>query len=1295
MASQSKAPMSAKSFTLNAARIAAALCIALFLMVFYQNMTKMLISAENTHITELGQLVYAAIDGAMGRLHSSTRAWSSWDDTYEFILGRNDGFIEDNLSDETILKLYGVDFVLIKDARGKDIFSGYNIYSAEGFPSEFSAHIAPIAAHVMASQPVSRRGYTAEGPYNDTGFVVVEGIVYLQCTMPVVHSDESGQAVGTFTFAFRFGDDEMQSLIGLKNTHFYISESGDPNISHIGAGVEGDSVITNLAIPNLRSDRQVYLTLTHHRVIFDSGLSLLRLTTVLIIAILAIIIFGFAAVFNRQMLVPLTRINSDLGSISPGRHLDPLSYSPILEFSELSASINSMLDRLDSSHKEAERSQISISVLENILNGIDAFLYVTDPDTDEILFINDKMREHFDPDIVPGNICWKVLQDGIEERCSFCPVGRLQECPDEPVVWEEHNTRTHHFFRNVDTLIDWAGGKKVHLQHSTDISDMKLAQQAAERQLAQQELMTKMSQNFIFTTDVNSFMHDALELTGQFLGLSRILFSRFNPGTMHAVCVNEWLRDGIELPSRIGFEFDLPEEYQRTRDAINEAYILVSASDERDVTHALADMVLPEMKSYLALPLFVSGQLYGILDLGKIDPDYKWTSSDIALARLVANLLSGVLYRRNIENAVLQLGDIPKNSTMYITYTDTEANFTYINKAAAEITGYSEEEFIARGLPLLFQQEALDDIAEFYLPAVLKEGLVSKEYPVKCKDGSFKTLFFSSFIVQGSERLIGTIATDLTEMHALERQLIDAKEQAEQANSAKSEFLSRMSHEMRTPMNAIIGMTSIALDSSDPAKKEYCLGRIDDASHHLLGVINDILDMSKIESGKFELSPVSFNFDHMIASVSNVTSFRAHEKSINLGISVDPAIQPELLGDEQRLAQVLANLLSNAIKFTPNGGDVSLAVMRESESPDDVTLHFTVSDSGIGISEEQQSHLFSSFQQADGSIARRYGGTGLGLVISQNIVGLMGGRITIDSRLGEGARFSFTITLAKDKAASLGSVQTFMDTSRLRLLAVDDSTDVCEYFTHLMGQLGIHCDVAQSGKAALELMDNATDPYDLVFVDWIMPEMNGVDLAHEIRRRKAEPPIIVMISSAEWSDVQAAAIEAGVNGFVPKPFSRSGLIDAMNHYLGSHSESGSFHAEAPDTQGIFRGKLALLAEDVEINREIVLTVLSETGLEIDCAEDGGQAIELFSANPSAYDLILMDVHMPEIDGLEATRRIRALPGGVGQRVPIVAMTANVFREDVEKCLAAGMNDHIGKPIDFDELIEKIQKYIGE
>ncbi|MDR0434461.1 MAG: response regulator, partial [Gracilibacteraceae bacterium] len=535
--------------------------------------------------------------------------------------------------------------------------------------------------------------------------------------------------------------------------------------------------------------------------------------------------------------------------------------------------------------------------------------------------------------------------------------------------------------------------------------------------------------------------------------------------------------------------------------------------------------------------------------------------------------------------------------------------------------------------------------------------------------------------------LVGSVIAGAAGRDRIDQERLAAVEQARSASQAKGDFLANMSHEMRTPMNAIIGMTTIAQNAADVSKKDYCLKKIESASTHLLGIINDILDMSKIEANKFELSPVEFVFEDMLRKTINVINFRLGEKQQELTVRLDREIPYALVGDDQRLAQVIANLLSNAAKFTPENGRLRLEARLAGAEDDRCDIAVTVADTGIGITPEQQSRLFTSFEQADSGTSRRFGGTGLGLAISRRIVEMMEGRIWVESELGKGSTFTFVVRLRRGEAGSEKTALPFVNLSDLRMLAVDDTADVLEYFTETAARLGLVCDTAAGGAQALALVAQ-NNRYDICFVDKHMPDMDGLELSRHLRAACADT-VIVMISG---SDRDMLADDAAcIDKFLPKPLFPSSILDCLN-------ECFAFSGTAAPPPGeieteTFAGRCILLAEDMDINREIVTALLEPAMLTIDCAENGEQAVAIFSAAPERYDMIFMDVQMPEMDGYEATRLIRASGLPRADVIPIVAMTANVFREDVEKCLAAGMNAHIGKPISLDDVFAKLRQYL--
>jgi len=514
------------------------------------------------------------------------------------------------------------------------------------------------------------------------------------------------------------------------------------------------------------------------------------------------------------------------------------------------------------------------------------------------------------------------------------------------------------------------------------------------------------------------------------------------------------------------------------------------------------------------------------------------------------------------------------------------------------------------------------------------------------------------------------------------------KTKSDAESKQKSAFLANMSHEMRTPMNAIIGMTALAKSAGDVERKDYCLSKIDDASLHLLGVINDILDMSKIEANKFELSSAEFIFEKMLHRVVNVVNFRVEEKQQKLSVNIDRAIPENLVGDDQRLAQVITNLLGNAVKFTPERGSITLNTSLLEAGDGYCVIQVSVSDTGIGITAEQQAGLFKAFQQAESSTSRKYGGTGLGLSISRSIVEMMNGRIWVESEPGNGSAFFFTVRLGLGQISEDSILGKNDSLSNFRFLAVDDDPDVLKFFKELLWKFGFQCDTAQTAEEALQCVYN-NDPYDICFIDWKLPYVDGMALAKAIRNEtdKLENTIVIMISAAEWNTIKDEAIDSGVKKFISKPLFPSDIANTINEALGLKQiqiEDG-----LPDYTGMFEGRHIMLAEDVEINREIVMAILEPTGILIDCAENGAEAVRMFGETPDEYDLILMDLQMPVMDGFEATRRIRKMEEAAGGATPIIALTANVFREDIERCMEAGMSGHLGKPLAYDEVMSKL------
>ena len=1294
--------MSARTMILMTMGTAFLTFLIIVIALFALKMSETIDTAEAEHVDSLSNVIFGSIENAMDNLHSNTRTWSSWDEAYQYALGNNPDFAKANLGDGTMLTLYKMDFVLIKDASGKDLFTTSKSEADESqrlpFPEGLSEKITPIAMEVIEKQSLREGGYTDAGPYGETGFVECDGQTYMVCVMPIVVSDESdSRPSGAFTFFIRFGAEQLEQLTKRATAAFKIVDDGTSRA--VGHEIDLKDINTTTFILTLKSvggDRNVTIQFDQTRDFFTNVSQLAISTIMLTVTIFMLFCAGVFQILERLLLYPLGTLISDVENLSETESIDAGKYRKQQEFSLLSGAINDVLARLSESYAKQKESDVSLSVLTNILNGLDAYIYVSGLETDEILFVNEKMRKHFGiTDDCVGKTCWKIFQDGFDSRCDFCPCIKLSDSPGETIVWEEQNTVTGRIYKNTDSVILWANDQMVHLQHSVDITDIKLAELSLQKRLNQQALTTKISQLFISDRSADDISDEVLKLTGEFLGLAQILFFKFNDDMTKIIRVNEWSDDNTPSISIPG-EMDLPREVIEMIEKVSDnagAYLEFAGAKEKTP----ATRVRVNYENFVITPVFVSGKLWGGLDFARKHGEAEWTESDLSMITLVSSLFTGFFSRHMILRQLRDIGAIVESSSSLIMYLTGEGFISYVNPSVQPLTGFTQEEVLSAGLYQLCDAETVDRWIREFIPETIQEGAGLFEISIKRKDGEIRVFSVSSFVMQGETGRIGAIASDVTAVRRLEAEIILARDLAEQGNRSKSEFLSRMSHEMRTPMNAIIGMTSIAQSTEDYSKKEYCLEKISNASHHLLGVINDVLDMSKIEANKFELSVGSFNVDKMFLNVANVVGFRIEEKSQDFSLFIEPRIPDMLIGDAQRIAQVAVNLLTNAVKFTPENGKIKLAATIEHEDHKSIVLKIVVSDNGIGISGEQKAKLFQSFEQGDGSIARRFGGTGLGLAISKKIVELMDGEIWVESELGVGSDFIFTMKLKKDaRDESRNRRRELIKKADLNILVVDDNPEVCEYIKTVMELYSIPCTSAYSGAEALAVIDSAEREFNVIFVDWQMPEMDGVELIREIRKNRFGNQVIIMISASAWSDIESSADDIGIDDFITKPIFPSLLVDRLNRFVAIKDD-----ARRPEETEIasvqttdFSGKTVLLAEDVEINREIVITILEDTGITIDCAEDGRVAFDMFSANPKRYDMIFMDMHMPEVDGLESTRMIRALDEPYAKEIPIVAMTANVFREDIENCLAAGMNGHIGKPIDFDALLETLKKNLN-
>ncbi len=657
------------------------------------------------------------------------------------------------------------------------------------------------------------------------------------------------------------------------------------------------------------------------------------------------------------------------------------------------------------------------------------------------------------------------------------------------------------------------------------------------------------------------------------------------------------------------------------------------------------------------------------------------------------------------ENSLMYSYIIRRDGT-FVVRTRENSFFENINETFCEYNGKSAQQYAQELQEAVSSKSEYATIAcmdderryllctdlpnsEWYLLSLMPFGTLDRILQDLSLKRQSATLLMC-FIIIGGIVIIFMIYYKLSRQQMME--LEKARQEAIKANKAKSEFLSSMSHDIRTPMNGIVGMTAIAMANIDNQERvKDCLGKITLSSRHLLGLINDVLDMSKIESGKLTLNMNQVSLREIMDSIVNIVQPQVKERQQHFDIFIQKIQTEDVHCDSVRLNQILINLLSNAIKFTPEGGRINVYLEQE-DSPlgaQYVRCHFRVKDSGIGMTQEFQEKIFDTFTREEKAQIDKIEGTGLGMAITKAIVDTMKGSIELQSAPGKGSEFHITLDLEK--------ADTKVEDMKLppwRMLVVDNNKDLCQSAVESLREIGIEAQWAVDGETAVAMAKKCHEEdngFEIVLLDWKMPGMDGLHTAREMRKHLGENVPILIISAYDWSEIEEEAKEAGVQGFISKPLFKSNLYLGLSRYMLDAPEEET--RKETVSHRSFHGKRILLAEDNDLNWEIAEDLLSEAGFQLERAENGQICVEKFEQSElGCYDVVLMDIRMPVMNGYDAAKAIRALPRK-DANLPIIAMTADAFSDDIQRCLDCGMNEHVAKPIDVDRLTQLLKKYL--